>query len=326
MTKAIDKAWQYQLLTYPNPAVGALIRQDDKILSIKAHQRCGQNHAELDVIKDVYIQQYPNSILKTILDPVKITNYLLENHNNIFNNLSIYVTLEPCVHIGRTPSCAMLLQTLKFKDIFIGTKDTNQKATGGYEMLKNNKADISIGVCEKQAKELLLPFVLWHKKSFSFFKLAMREDGSIDDGYITSKNSLKIVHRYRSLTDLVVLGGKTVRVDRPTVDTRFLKNKTNNPDILIYSREKEFDKTIKLFTVKNRTVHISNSLALVDKQNFVMFEGGFNMLKQVQKKIDMIVLFVSKKSCKSQNYLKFLQNYTILKKVVGEVDDIYFLI
>ena len=115
MKLAIDEAWKYQLLTYPNPAVGCVIVKDGKLLSIEAHKEAGMPHAEVNALKAAYLLEYPNSILKMKNSSQDIHTFLLENHNGYFNDCEIFVTLEPCNHIGKTPSCANLLKELKPK-------------------------------------------------------------------------------------------------------------------------------------------------------------------------------------------------------------------
>ena len=117
MQLAIDKAWEYQLLTYPNPAVGAVIVREGKVLSIEAHKEAGKPHAEVLALKAAYLTEYPNSSLKDIDDSHIIHEYLTNNHNDFFKSCEIYVTLEPCNHIGKTPACAMLLESVGIKKV-----------------------------------------------------------------------------------------------------------------------------------------------------------------------------------------------------------------
>jgi len=314
MQLAIDEAWKYQLLTYPNPAVGACIVKDNKVLAVEAHKVAGAPHAEVNVIKSAFLSLFPNSSIRNLESSHDIHNYLIKNHNNIFNDCIIYVTLEPCNHIGKTPACANLLKELIFKKIVVGTLDPNKIASGGLKTIQNKNTEVICGCCKKEVDNLLLPFIKWQQNNLIFFKLAMRKDGSIDGGYITTKESLSKVHRLREKIDLLCIGGKTVREDRPTLDTRFAKN-MQNPDILIYSKRKEFDKKIPLFNIKNREVTISNSLKLINNKKFIMIEGGFNMLDNLKKHIDILMLFISKKEMQNSkefdiNSLGFEHLYT----------------
>jgi len=322
ITKAINEAWKYQFLTYPNPAVGACVVKNNKILSTQAHKLAGMPHAEVNAIKEAFLKLNYNEKLSSLISSNDIHDFLINNHNNIFNSCEIYVTLEPCNHIGKTPSCANLLKELKFKKVYIGTLDTNNNASGGVSTLKNCGIEVVI-LNDKRCIDLLSPFSLWQKDKFTFFKLAMREDGSVDGGYITSQDSLNLVHEIRTKLDLLIIGGNTVRIDRPTLDSRFAK--TNKPcDILIYSKSKEFDKSIPLFNVPNRKVIISDNIKNI-KSDFTMIEGGFSLLKTLKNDIDMLMLFISHKQ-KSKNKFNIEEDgFKILYSYyINEYDEILF--
>jgi diaminohydroxyphosphoribosylaminopyrimidine deaminase/5-amino-6-(5-phosphoribosylamino)uracil reductase len=325
MKLAIDKAWRYQFLTYENPAVGATVVRNSEVLSIEAHKEAGLPHAEVNALKSAYLGLYPNSKLADLTSSFDIHNFLTKNHNGFFNDCEIYITLEPCNHTGKTPACAVLLESIGIKKVYIGTLDPNKEATGGKQRLLNAGIAIETGVCKKETDELLYPFIKWQEDKFIFFKIAMREDGSVTGGYITTKESLTMVHNIRTKLDLMVIGGKTVSIDKPTLDSRFaLKNKA--PDILIYSKKKKFDKNIPLFSVKNREVNVSNNLHLLKNNNFIMIEGGYNLLKQLKKYCDFIVLFISHKT-KFQNKFNIekLGYEKVYSYYINEEDEIIFL-
>lgn len=325
MQLAIDKAWKYQFLTYPNPAVGATVVKDSKLLSVEAHKEAGKPHAEVLALKEAFLSKYPDSELKNIDDSHSIHNFLYENHNDFFKNCEIYVTLEPCNHTGKTPACAMLLEQVGIKSVYIGTLDPNKEASGGLQRLKNAHIKVEVGIEKKKTDELLAPFEKWQESNFKFFKIAMREDGSVDGGYITTKDSLTLVHEIRTKLDLMVIGGNTVRIDKPTLDARYAKQ-NKAPDILIYSRQKEFNKDIPLFGVKNRVVNICDSLDILEKNNFVMIEGGLNLLTNIKSQCDYIMVFISHKQ-KTEN--KFNTETLGFSKVhsykINELDEILFL-
>jgi diaminohydroxyphosphoribosylaminopyrimidine deaminase/5-amino-6-(5-phosphoribosylamino)uracil reductase len=323
MQLAIDKAWRYQFLTYPNPAVGATIVKDGEVLAVEAHYKAGDPHAEVNACRAAFLQTYPNAPLKNLTASHTIHDYLIQNHNGFFNDCEIFVTLEPCNHTGKTPACAHLLKKLKFKKVYIGSLDPNYIATGGKEALEAANIDVEIGVLEDQCDQLLRPFRLWQHQKFTFFKLAIREDGSCDGGYITTQDSLNFVHEIRSKLDLLIIGGETVRVDRPTLDSRFAKE--NNPsDILILSQKKEFDPTIPLFHVPNRSVTIDSTLK-GHIYNFSMIEGGYNFLKLFHKQIDMLMLFIShQQSSESPFEIESLGFKKIYSYFINDLDEVVF--
>jgi len=278
MSLAIKEAWKYQGLTYPNPAVGcSVIGSHGEILAVEAHHKAGTPHAEVNALKQAYYKLTNDKTALHVENSAEIHKFLIQNHNNIFADCSIYTTLEPCSSIGKTPACANLINELKIKKVYIGSSDSYQ------DDFKNAE----FGILEKECDNLLEPFNLWQKDKFVFFKWAQRLDGSTN-GKVSSLISRTNVHAMRDVCDLLVIGGNTVRVDRPTLDARLVNG--NAPDILIYSRQKEFDKTIPLFNVSNRKVIISDSLDIVNNYKNIMIEG-------TQKMMDLTKNIVNFKLC-----------------------------
>ncbi|MBF7070421.1 bifunctional diaminohydroxyphosphoribosylaminopyrimidine deaminase/5-amino-6-(5-phosphoribosylamino)uracil reductase RibD [Aliarcobacter butzleri] len=323
MRLAIDEAWKHQLLTYPNPAVGCVIVKNQRLLAVEAHKEAGMPHAEVNALKTAYLKDNPNSILKTKNSSFDIHQFLLQNHNGFFNDCEIYVTLEPCNHIGKTPSCANLLKELKPKRVIISVKDPNKQATGGLETLKNENINVTLGILEKDGLNLILPFISWQNKSCIFFKMAQTLNGSID-GKISSNRALAYVHTLRDKIDLLVIGGNSVRIDKPTLDTRYIQGK--NPDIFIYSKNKVFDNNIPLFKIPNRKVMISDDLYKLLDYKFIMIEGVYNLLDKLKERIDFFILIISPKIRKGQNALNEIDlDFEIIhENFIGE-DKIVFL-
>ena len=323
MRLAIDEAWKHQLLTYPNPAVGCVIVKNQRLLAVEAHKEAGMPHAEVNALKTAYLKDNPNSILKTKNSSFDIHQFLLQNHNGFFNDCEIYVTLEPCNHISKTPSCANLLKELKPKRVIISVKDPNKQATGGLETLKNENIDVTLGILKKDGLNLILPFISWQNKSCIFFKMAQTLNGSID-GKISSNRALAYVHTLRDKIDLLVIGGNSVRIDKPTLDTRYIQGK--NPDIFIYSKNKVFDTNIPLFKIPNRKVLISDDLYKLLDYKFIMIEGVYNLLDKLKERIDFFILIISPKIRKGQNALNEIDlDFEIIhENFIGE-DKIIFL-
>jgi len=301
---AINEAWKYQLLTYPNPAVGASLIVKNKLF-VSAHKKAGFSHAEVNVLWEAfkYFHNTPN--LKTSKE---IHEYLIQNHNNFFKDSEIFVTLEPCSHIGKTPSCANLLSILKPKKVIIGWLDPIDSHSGGVEILKNSRIEVEV-LNDKRCFDLIEPFIKWTKERFIFFKLAQTLNGVIKGGYISSESSLNFVHQIRDKIDLLVIGGNTVRIDRPTLDSRRIKGK--NPDILIYSKNKNFDKTIPLFNVPDRKVFIDDNLERLKDYKFIMIEGGENLYNKLKDLVDWKVFIISPKMNNLENF-KTIDNIEIL--------------
>lgn len=294
MRLALRAAWEYQLLTFPNPAVGAVcIGGHGEILSVAAHKRAGGPHAEVYALRDAYGALTRDSAISECDDSLTIHNYLREHHNGVFSTVSMAVTLEPCSHQGKTPSCALLLRELGIKTLYISVKDPNPQAAGGGEILSNAGVACHFGILEEEGKKLLEPFVRWQKGPFLFFKWAQRLDGTTDAGVISSALSREHVHQLRDRCDLLVIGGNTVRTDRPTLDARLAGGRA--PDILIYSHGDDFDRTIPLFSIPDRQVFIEPSLERIDNYRLVMIEGGGSMMEACRDVCDWYLSYIAPK-------------------------------
>jgi diaminohydroxyphosphoribosylaminopyrimidine deaminase/5-amino-6-(5-phosphoribosylamino)uracil reductase len=300
MKLAIDEAWKYQLLTYPNPAVGCVIVKNGEILAIEAHKEAGMPHAEVNALKAAYLKKNSDDTLKIKKTSHEIHEYLIKNHNGFFEDCELYVTLEPCNHIGKTPSCANLLKELKPKRVIIAHKDTNKQASGGIETLKSVNIDVSLDCMKKEAYELLYPFIKWSSGTFVFYKMAQTLNGCID-GKISSTMTQLYVHTLRDKIDLMLIGGNTVRIDKPTLDARYIAGRA--PDVMIYSKNKIFDNNIPLFKVPNREVIISDDLFKLLDYKFVMVEGIYNLMDALKERIDYMILLISPKIRKGINAL-----------------------
>ncbi len=304
MGLVIQQAWKYQLLAFPNPAVGALVLKNGEILSLEAHKKAGSAHAELEALKYAYLNKNQNihtKILEKLENPFEISNYLLEHCKDFFKTCEIFVSLEPCAHEGKTPSCAKLLANLKLKKVYIGTKDINSVASGGIKILNEAGVKTELGVMQKECEDLLYPFRCWNgdNKNFIFFKMAQRLNGSVKGGYISSQDSLKYVHKLRALLSVLVIGGNTFRLDKPSLDTRFLNLKDRkNPNVFVYTRKNknDFDKNIKAFKIENRKIEFGKNLEEVfEKNKFIMIEGTYSLLEKTYKNIDLLLLVISPK-------------------------------
>jgi diaminohydroxyphosphoribosylaminopyrimidine deaminase/5-amino-6-(5-phosphoribosylamino)uracil reductase len=294
MSLALDAAWEYQLLTFANPAVGAVcISHDGVILSIGAHKISGGPHAEVFALRDAYTILSGDTTISESDDSHEIHDYLRKHHNGIFKSVSMAVTLEPCSHSGKTPSCALLIRDLGIKEVFIAAKDPNPLAANGGNILEDAGIKCTFGVMEDEGSTLLEPFIKWQSSPFVFFKWAQRLDGTIDNGTISSDTSRSHMHSLRDKCDLIVIGGNTVRTDRPTLDARLVEGKA--PDILIYSHHNDFDTTIPLFNIPNRHVYIASDFERIKEYDLVMIEGGAGMFEASRDVCDWYLSYIAPK-------------------------------
>lgn len=320
MNLCLKEAWKYQGLTYPNPAVGSLILNNHgKLLAIAAHHEAGKPHAELNVISKT-LELLGDTNIAHIQNPSEKHQYILENHNNKFKDFTIYVTLEPCNHIGSTPPCSILIKTLGFKKVVIGTMDPNKKATGGAQLLESSGIKVIKNILKQECNLLLEPFHKWQKnKPYIFFKLAITKNGVYDGGTISSSQSRTHVHKLREKIDLLVIGGNTVRVDRPTLDCRLSGGPP--PDILIYSKQNNFDMTIPLFHIKGRKVFIENSLDRIQKYHFVMIEGTDTLFKETLDIVDSYLIYTAP-NCKVGKTIQIDKKLKVLNQYQTDLDTI----
>jgi len=158
-------------------------------------------------------------------------------------------------------------------------------------MMLQSGVDVKYTNLQKKAQDLILPFNRFNKDRFVFFKWAQRLNATTDDGIISSQSSRRKVHSMRDVCDLLIIGGNTVREDRPTLDARLVQGKA--PDILILSRSDDFDKTIPLFNVSSRKVYIENNLNMIKDYKNIMIEGSFKMFELTKDIVDYHLCFLA---------------------------------
>ena len=210
MLEALGLAKQAKGYTAPNPCVGALVTSGDRIMGRGWHRACGEDHAEVEAIKNAR-----------------------ENAADL-SSCTMYVTLEPCNHHGRTPPCTAAVLQAGIPEIIIGTRDPNSKVQGGgAEFLKNSGVRVTVGVEEQRCRDLIADFSLWRNSSrpYVYLKTASTLDGRIatrtgHSRWVTSANARQMVHQLRSRVGAVLVGGNTFYQDNPalTCRSRGIKN------------------------------------------------------------------------------------------------------
>jgi diaminohydroxyphosphoribosylaminopyrimidine deaminase/5-amino-6-(5-phosphoribosylamino)uracil reductase len=315
MQEALKKAWKYQLRTYPNPAVGALVLCNGEIVSIEAHQKAGTSHAEVLAFISAYEQMSQKKIEFDRFNAKMAHDFLYTLPKGFFTECTIFVTLEPCSHVGKTPSCASLVARLKPKIVIVATLDPIAGHNGGVAQLKKQGIEVEVGICEEEALALLEPFLIWQKRAFVLFKIAQTSNGKIGGGYLSSKESLRHVHQLRAVCTEMIIGGNTVRIDRPTLDCRFTGDKA--PNISIYSRTDEFDRDIPLFSVEERVVVVTDKIDF-SKPSFVLIEGGGGMINVLKDSVDWLLQYQTPKlSVHSLSYEVELKLSCIFQDKIG---------
>ncbi len=190
----------------PNPMVGAVIVKNGKIIATGYHQLYGKEHAEVKALKAA---------------------------GDEARGSTMYVTLEPCVHYGKTPPCVPQIIAAGVKRVVIAMRDPNPLVSGkGVLMLKEAGIDVKVGVLEKKAKKLNEAFVKYITTGMPFvvLKVAQTADGKIatcngSSKWITCEESRRVVHRLRAFYDAVLVGIGTVIMDNPVLNVRLVEGR-----------------------------------------------------------------------------------------------------
>ena len=144
MRLCLQEAWIYQGLTYPNPAVGACIVQEGRLVSLCAHQQAGMPHAEVLALQQAFAiltgDKEILSLTQSLTQSIDIHHYLhkqISKYPRLFTNTTLYTTLSPCNHSGKTPACSDLIKAMGIKKVVIGIQDPHSK--GGVESLQKEE-------------------------------------------------------------------------------------------------------------------------------------------------------------------------------------------
>ena len=186
----------------PNPMVGAVVATlDGVVISTEYHRRFGGAHAEINAI---------------------------EAAGSATVEKDLYVTLEPCSHFGKTPPCADAVIKAGFRRVFVGCRDPAPHVAGqGIQRLRDAGVEVTVGVCESEARRLIAPFemLMLQRRPWVHAKWAMTLDGRIasragHSKWISSDASRALVHQLRGRMDAIITGAGTVRSDDPLLTAR----------------------------------------------------------------------------------------------------------
>lgn len=258
MQRCIELAKNALGKTYPNPLVGAVIVYQDKIIGEGYHHKAGENHAEINAI---------NSVENKALLP----------------DSTIYVSLEPCAHFGKTPPCALKLKEIGFKKVVIGAMDSHDKVNGkGKKILEDAGVLIESGILEQECEDLNKRFFVFHRKRrpYIILKWAESADGFLDQDFkptqIGNSLSKQFVHQLRSEEHAILVGTNTALIDNPSLTTREIKGR--NPVRILIDFDLKVPNNFKIFNSEAETIIInsvkeqqSGNLKFIklEKENFV---------------------------------------------------------
>jgi diaminohydroxyphosphoribosylaminopyrimidine deaminase/5-amino-6-(5-phosphoribosylamino)uracil reductase len=274
MKRALELSVRGAGKTSPNPQVGAVIVKNGKIIGEGYHEFYGGPHAEVNAIN---------------------------NAAEDVEGATIYVTLEPCSHYGKTPPCADLIVNKKLSRVVMSMVDPNPKVAGrGVEILRANNIEVEIGLLEEEARktnEIFLKYIQ-EKRPFCIVKTAMTLDGKIatrtgESKWITNEKSRKYVHELRNRVSGIMVGVNTVLSDNPSLTTRLGGGGTDAVRIIVDSNLRiQLDATVLNIDSPKRTI-----IATTEKADSSKLERLKHM-----KNVDVVITPV-KDSRVDLNYL-----------------------
>ena len=222
-----------------NPMVGCVIEKAGSIIAQGYHQTFGQAHAEVNALEQI--------------------NYQAKDS-------TLYVTLEPCSHQGKTPPCAQAIINSGVKKVIIAMLDPNPLVSGqGVSMLKNSGIEVEVGLLEEQAQQLNRGFIkrMETQRPFVTYKIAMSLDGktsmhSGESKWITGEHARADVQKLRSENQVIMTGSGTVLADNPSMTVRLKDVGTSPIRVVVDSQHQITDKTLNIFS-KDASTQIFNT-------------------------------------------------------------------
>jgi len=245
--------------TYPNPLVGSVLTYENRIIGEGWHRKAGEPHAEVNAIKSVKDQ----SLLK---------------------KATIYVSMEPCSHYGKTPPCSDLIIASGIKKVVIGIVDPFIKVKGrGIKKLLDAGCEVNVGILEDQCRELNKRFFTFHEKKrpYIILKWALTENNFIAPSskeerapvWITNKYSRQIVHKWRSEEQAILVGTNTAVADNPKLNTRLWAG--SNPVRILLDQNLRTPIATALLDRSVKTIVITSQAS---KDSFTQPKSGKNEL------------------------------------------------
>jgi len=237
--------------TYPNPLVGSVIVHNDKIIGEGWHKKAGEPHAEVNAVNSV-------------------------KDKSLLKEATIYVSLEPCSHFGKTPPCCDLIIAHEIPNVVIGTVDPFAKVAGnGIKRLVESGKNVTVGILEDECNELNKRFFTFHQKQrpYIILKWAETADGFIAPVskeekapvWITNQYSRQVVHKWRTEEQAILVGTNTVLNDNPKLDAREFSG--NNPIRVVLDKSGKVSKNFNVKDNSQKTIFITESEKYTSTEN-----------------------------------------------------------
>jgi diaminohydroxyphosphoribosylaminopyrimidine deaminase/5-amino-6-(5-phosphoribosylamino)uracil reductase len=256
MQMALDLAIKGEGFTSPNPMVGAVVVNENQVVGSGYHRKVGGPHAEV---------------------------YAIDAAGDLAKGATLYVTLEPCNHTGRTPPCTRKIIEAGIRRVVIAELDPNRQVVGGgAEFLKQQGIQITSGIRQKQARKLNEAFVKYVRtgRPFVIAKCAATLDGRIatrtgDSRWVTGEKARRFVHRLRHAVDGIMVGINTVRADNPSLTSRLPDGRGQDPVRIILDTHLSISPDARLLhhTSAADTILVVGEALAPDKKTVFELEG-----------------------------------------------------
>lgn len=276
MEKTLNLAEKGKFRVCPNPMVGCLIVYENTIIGEGYHEYYGGKHAEVNAIESV-------------------------KNKELLKESTVYVSLEPCAHYGKTPPCANLLIENKIKKVVIATKDPNPMVAGkGIDLLKKAGIEVEIGILEDQAKALNAPFFYFFEQNRPYITIKF---ASSLDNFIAKKNgepvvfsnssSKEKVHELRAKHHGILVGINTILNDNPELNSRLIN--ARSPIKIILDPNNKISADAKVLLEGEPSLVFNTNIAEINGKNEWIKVSKINFLEEVlnqlvQKKIQSILV------------------------------------
>lgn len=249
----------------PNPMVGAVLVHENSIIGEGYHQQYGGPHAEVNCI-----------------------NSVIEENKELISRSTLYVSLEPCVHFGKTPPCTDLIVANKIREVVIGSRDPFREVNGkGIEKLKAAGVNVIYGVLENECQQLNKRFFTFHiqHRPYIILKWAETADRKIAGNgaerlHISNEQTNRLVHKWRSEEASLLVGTNTALYDDPELTTRYWNGPS--PIRLVIDTDLRLPVTLRIFNEKQKTI-IFNTMKHEEKGNLMYYQvtDDVNLVHQI---------------------------------------------
>jgi diaminohydroxyphosphoribosylaminopyrimidine deaminase/5-amino-6-(5-phosphoribosylamino)uracil reductase len=267
----------------PNPMVGAVIVHEDKVIGEGYHQQYGQAHAEVNAV---------NQVLERF-----------ENAAELLKNSTIYVSLEPCAHYGKTPPCADLIIKHHIPKVVVGCRDPFEQVNGkGIEKLQAAGVEVITDILEKKCKWLNRRFFtrVQKQRPYIILKWAQTNDGYFapDDRtqyWITGEESRRLVHKWRGEEDAILIGKNTAAIDNPQLNTRYWPGRS--PKRVVIDRKLElgpelniYDKSVETLIFNEVKTDIDGNIKYIALEDFERFVPQYILFQLYLQDIQSVII------------------------------------